>query len=143
MTSFILTRITVNTKIFRTIWHMKQVKTSLMQVIMIIVVILTKTQMIHNDCNTCLQYMINTWFSLLRESPSRLLLVPHRFLRMLHHRFLGLMCRPRIMIMFQRRHLLRWRPRFIPICWCCRVLLMVCTLSRTFSLGQAEKVYQP
>ena len=49
---------------------------------------------------------------------------------------------PTIMIMFQRRHLLRWRPGFIPICWCRRLLLILCTPSRTFSLSQAEKVYQ-
>ena len=65
--------------------------------------------------------------SLLRESLSRLLLVHHRFLHMFHHRFLGLMRHPHIMIMFQRRHLLRWRPGFIPICWCRRVVHMLCT----------------
>ena len=77
--------------------------------------------------------------SLLRESLRRLLLVHHRF----RHRFLGLMRHPRIMIMFLRRHLLQWRrTRFIPICWCRRVLLMLCTPSRIFSLSHAEEVYQ-
>ena len=89
--------------------------------------------------------------SLISESLSRLHLVHHwflrmflhRFLRMFRHRFLGLIRHPHIMIMFQRRHLHRWRPRFIPICLCCRVLLMLFTPSRTFSLSQAEKVYLP
>ena len=76
--------------------------------------------------------------SLFRESLRRLLLVHHRF----SHRFLGLMCHPRIMIMFLRRHLLHWRrTRFIPIFWCRRVLLMLCTPLRTFSLNQAYEVY--